>query len=79
MTTQKVRKKKHWQHGLNYYLGRYGGLIEVWKNPCGCHPFDVSVTHWDRNMKRLEKYSYSFRSHQKITAFCKARGWERLK
>ena len=65
---------------INYYITRYGDLVELEQNPCGCHPFDVIGTYTNpRTGGKGNSFSYSFGNQQQINGWVRQKHWERLR
>jgi hypothetical protein len=67
------------KNNIRYYLTKWGYLIEVHQNPCGCHPFDAVVTYSKPDFSRGKSWSYSFSRQRDFTTWAKVRNIEELK
>lgn len=63
---------------MKYYLSKFGYLIEVMQNPCGCHPFDLLITYSNKvTFGKGNSVSISFKNQRQINLYLG--GYEELK
>jgi len=66
-------------NNIRYYLTSNGILVEIWQNPCGCHPFDAIIKYEGMTGIRKNGLSYSFKNQQGVNGYVRRRRLERLK
>lgn len=64
---------------LRFYMDRFGDLVMVEQNPCGCHPFDLLITYPNKETHgKGRTVSVPFGSQQRINGNTRRSKWTRL-
>lgn len=65
---------------IRFYLTRFGDLVMVEQNLCGCCPFNCIITYPNKKTHGAgNSVSIDFQNQQKINAMTRYCRWERLK